>query len=176
MRAPSTRAAPNGGARSPRPFHDRTNSAGMLFALTCALLFWALFFGGGDGTDRLAWIGGGALALGLWRAARRSVDGVLLVLAAVLVVLLAYSRGGIVVGAAAAAAWLALDRRRLESLAALVIGGGGAVAVAGVSLALHGVTDDGQPRSVRAHDGLLFLLAVVVAATVVAGLAWRASR
>src|SRR5947207_12694924 len=69
MRAPSTRAAPNGGARSPRPFHDRTNSAGMLFALTCALLFWALFFGGGDGTDRLAWIGGGALALAAVAAA-----------------------------------------------------------------------------------------------------------
>ena len=126
--------------------------------------------------NALALLGDMALVLGLWRAARRSVDGVLLVFAGVLVVLLAYSRGGVVVGVVAAAAWLALDRRRLESLAALVIGGAGAAAVAGVSLALHGVTDDGQPHSVRAHDGLLFLLAVVVVGAIVAALAWRASR
>jgi hypothetical protein len=114
----------------------------------------------------LALLGDFALVLGLWRAAQRRVDGVLLVFAAVLTVLLAYSRGGIVIAVIAAAAWLALDRRRLESLLALVVGGGAGLAVAGISLALPGVTDDKQPHSVRVHDGRLFLLAVLVAATV----------
>ena len=106
------------------------------------------------------------VVLGLWRAAERRFDGALLVFGGVLTVLLAYSRGGILVGVVAAGAWLWLDSRRLEALAALVVGGGAAVAVFGVSLALHGVSDDGQPHSARAHDGRLFLLAVVVAALV----------
>jgi hypothetical protein len=117
---------------------------------------------------RLPWFGDFALVLGLWRAAQRRFDGVLLVFAGLLTVLLAYSRGGLAIAAIAAAAWLVLDRRRLESLLALVIGGGAALAVAGVSLALHGVSDDGQPHAVRVHDGRLFLLTVVIAATVVA--------
>src|SRR5439155_12602283 len=45
MRAPSTRAA--------RP----------LLALAGVLLFWSLFFGGANGTDRLVWIGGAALVV-----------------------------------------------------------------------------------------------------------------
>ena len=56
------------------------------------------------------------------------------------------------------------------------IGAGSAVAVAGISLTLHGVSDDNQPHSVRVHDGRLFLLAVVVgaaAATLLARLAQR---
>src|SRR5206468_2532805 len=72
--------------------------------------------------NALALLGDMALVLGLWRAARRRVDGALLVFAGVLVVLLAYSRGGVVVGVIAAAAWLALDARRLDSLTALAIG------------------------------------------------------
>jgi hypothetical protein len=118
--------------------------------------------------NALALLGDFALVLGLWRAAQRRFDGVLLVFAAVLTVLLAYSRGGVAIAVLATAAWLALDRRRLESLLSLVIGGGAALAVAGISLALHGVSDDGQPRSVRVHDGSLFLLVVVIAAAVVA--------
>jgi O-Antigen ligase len=85
----------------------------------------------------------------------------------VLTVLLAYSRGGIVIGVVAACAWLALDRRRLEALLALVIGGGAALIVTGIALALPGITDDGQPHSVRAQDGRLFLVAVAVAAIVI---------
>src|SRR5512132_1333633 len=77
--------------------------------------------------NALALLGDFALVLGLWRAAQRRVDGVLLVFAAVLTVVLAYSRGGVVIAALAAAAWLVLDRRRLESLFALVIGGGAAL-------------------------------------------------
>jgi tetratricopeptide (TPR) repeat protein len=118
--------------------------------------------------NALALLGDLALVLGLWRAAQRHLDGVLLVFAAVVSILLAYSRGGIVIAVIGAAAWLALDRRRLESLLALVIGGGAGVAVAGVSLALHGVTDDKQSHSARVHDGRLFLLAVLVGAAVAA--------
>jgi tetratricopeptide (TPR) repeat protein len=86
----------------------------------------------------------------------------------VLTVLLAYSRGGVVIAVIVAAAWLGLDRRRLESLLALVLGGGVALAVAGIALALPGITADGQPHSVRVHDGRLFLLVVVTASAVVA--------
>src|SRR6266545_5014168 len=122
--------------------------------------------------NALALLGDFALVLGLWRAAQRRVDGVLLVFVSVLSVLLAYSRGGIVIAVIAAAAWLALDRRRLESLVALVLGGGGALAVAGIALALPGITDDGQSHSARVHDGRLFLATVVVAAAAV-GVAGR---
>ena len=126
--------------------------------------------------NTLALLGDFAVVLGLWRAAERRFDGALLVFGGVLTVLLAYSRGGILVGVVAAAAWLWLDARRLEALAALVVGGGAAVAVFGISLSLHGVSDDGQPHSSRAHDGRLFLLAVVVAALFVLVVARRLAR
>jgi hypothetical protein len=118
--------------------------------------------------NTLALLGDFALVLGLWRAAQKRFDGVLLVFAAILAVLLAYSRGGILIAFIVVAGWLALDRRRLESLLALVVGGGGAVAVFGIALALPGITSDNKPHSVRAHDGPLFLLAVAVAAISVA--------
>jgi len=126
--------------------------------------------------NALALLGDFAVVLGLWRAAERRFDGALLVFGGVLTVLLAYSRGGILVGVVAAGAWLWLDTRRLEALVALVVGGCGAVAVFGISLALHGVSDDGAPHSARAHDGRLFLLAVIVAALVVAVVASRLAR
>ena len=99
--------------------------------------------------NALALLGDFALVLGLWRAAQRRFDGALLVFAGVLTVLLAYSRGGVVIAVIAAAAWLGSTAGGFESLLALVIGGGAALAVAGISLALHGVSDDGQPHSVR---------------------------
>jgi hypothetical protein len=117
--------------------------------------------------NALALLGDFALVLGLWRAAQRQIDGVLLVYTATLTILLAYSRGGVVIAVLVVVAWLALDRRRLPSLVALALGGGAGVAVAGISLALHGVSDDLQPHSVRVHDGRLFLVAVVVAGAVV---------
>src|SRR3954470_4304225 len=126
--------------------------------------------------NALALLGDFAVVLGLWRASERRFDGALLVFGGVLTVLLAYSRGGILVGVVAVAAWLWLDARRLEGLVALVVGGSAAVAVFGISLALHGVSDDGQPHSARAHDGRIFLLAVVVAVLVVALVARRLVR
>jgi hypothetical protein len=121
--------------------------------------------------NALALLGDLALVLGLWRAASRRVDGVLLVFGGTITVLLAYSRGGVVIAVIVAAGWLLLDRRRLESLVALALGGGAAVVVAAISLALHGVSDDGQSHALRVHDGGLFLLTVVVAAAAVGVLA-----
>src|SRR3954451_25268584 len=126
--------------------------------------------------NALALLGDFAVVLGLWRAADRRLDGALLVFGGVLTVLLAYSRGGIVVSVVAVVAWLWLDGRRLEALAALVVVGAAAVAVFGISLALLGVSDDGQLHSARAHDGRLFLVAVVVAGVVVAFAARRLIR
>jgi hypothetical protein len=44
--------------------------------------------------------------------------------------------------------------------------------VFGAALALPGITADGEPRHVRAHDGLVFALVVIAGAAVVAGGAW----
>ena len=57
--------------------------------------------------NALALLGDFALVLGLWRAAQRQIDGVLLVYAATLTILLAYSRGGVVIAVLVVVAWLA---------------------------------------------------------------------
>jgi hypothetical protein len=124
--------------------------------------------------NALALLGDMALVLGLWRAGRKRVDGVLLVFAATVAILLAYSRGGLLIGVVVAGVWLALTSQRFETLVSLALGGGLGVAVAGVSLLLHGITDDGQSHATRARDGVLFLL-LVAAAGVIAGVLARAS-
>jgi hypothetical protein len=126
--------------------------------------------------NALALLGDMALVLGLWRGARKHVDGVLLVFVATVATLLAYSRGGVLIGVVVAAAWLALTSDRFESLVSLAFGGGAGVAVAGVSLALHGITDDHQSRATRARDGIIFLLVVIVAGAAAAVLTRRALR
>ena len=80
------------------------------------------------------------------------------------------------IGVLVAAAWLAVTSNRFEALVALALGGGAGVAVACTSLLLHGVTDDHQSHATRAHDGLLFLMLVIVVGVVVAALARRAFR
>ncbi len=110
----------------------------------------------------------------MWRAARKRVDGVLLVYVATAAILLAYSRGGLLIGVVVAGVWLALSSERFETLVTLALGGGSGVAVAGVSLLLHGVTDDHQSHASRARDGVFFLL-LVVAVGVVAALLSRAA-
>ena len=126
--------------------------------------------------NALSLLGDMALVLGLWRGARKHVDGVLLVFVATVATLLAYSRGGVLIGVLVAAAWLALTSDRFEALVTLALGGGAGVGVAGVSLLLHGVTHNHQSHASRAHDGLLFLLLVVVLGVVAAMLARRAFR
>ena len=126
--------------------------------------------------NQLALVGDFALALGVWRAAQRRWDGVVIIFAATLTILLTYSRGGVVIALLVVAAWLALDRRWFESLLALAIGGGAGVAVAGIAFALHGVTDDKQSHAARVHDGRLFLASVLITAVVVVALGRVALR
>jgi hypothetical protein len=99
---------------------------------------------------------------------------VLLVYGATIAILLAYSRGGLLIGVVVAGVWLALTSQRFETLVTLALGGGLGVAVAGVSLLLHGITDDHQTHHLRARDGVLFLL-LVAGLGAAAGLLARAS-
>lgn len=132
--------------------------------------------------NELALLGAVAVPVALWLAAPRAhrlasrVAGVVLLYGAVVVTLLTYSRVGVVLAALAAAAWIVLCDERIESLAAVglaaLLGGG----VFGVALALPGITKDGQPRSVRSHDGWLFALAVLLGVAVVAGAALALAR
>jgi O-antigen ligase len=124
--------------------------------------------------NELALLGAAGVPVALWLAAPRErrpavrVAGAVLLYAAVLVTLLTYSRVGVVLALLAAAAWTVLGRDRVESVAAsalAVLAGG---AVFGVALALPGITSDGRPHSVRAHDGRLFALAVLAGAAAVA--------
>lgn len=118
-----------------------------------------------------------AVPLGLRLAARRRrALGAVFLYATVVTLLLTYSRVGVVLACAAAAAWLLLDQNRLEGLAGLLLAGGVGAAVFGIALALPGITSDGQPRSVRAHDGGLFSLALLAGAAVVYGLALLVAR
>jgi tetratricopeptide (TPR) repeat protein len=111
--------------------------------------------------------------LALWVAARSRqtrarVAGIVLLYGLVLTLLLTYSRFGVALACVAAAAWIFLDRKRVESLAALAVGGGAGIAAFGIALALPGITNDGQPRSVRVHDGWIFALVIVAGAALVA--------
>src|SRR3989442_7567588 len=114
------------------------------------------------------------MPVALWVAAaraRRAVEraaGVVLLYALAVTLLLTYSRFGVALACLAAAAWVLLDRDRVESLAAVALGGGAGAAVFGIALALPGITNDGQPRSVRAHDGWIFALVLLAGAALVA--------
>ena len=132
--------------------------------------------------NELALLGDVAVPVALWLAAPRTrraglrAAGAVLLFAAVLVTLLTYSRFGVALAVAAAAAWVVLDGDRVESLVVAVLGGGAAAAVFAVALALPGITKDGQARSVRAHDGWIFALAVLAAAAVVGAAAFACAR
>ena len=78
--------------------------------------------------------------------------------------MLTYSRGGLLTALVALAGWLALTRERFESLAAFVSGGVPAGIVCAIALLLPGIAQDGQPHSVRVHDGAWFALAFVLGA------------
>ena len=114
-----------------------------------------------------------AVPLALWLAAPRGrraavrAAGALLLFGATVTLLLTYSRVGVLLACLAAAAWVVLDRDRVESLAALALGGGVGAAAFGIALALPGITKDGQPRSVRAHDGWIFALVLLAAGALV---------
>jgi O-Antigen ligase len=127
--------------------------------------------------NELALLGAAAVPLSLWLAGREHgrrarVAAVVLLYAAVITVVLTYSRTGIVLAALAGLAWIALDRERFEGLEALALGVVGGGIVAAIALALPGIRSDGQSGSVRAHDGRLFGLALVLGALAVGAAAW----
>jgi hypothetical protein len=114
-----------------------------------------------------------AVPLALWLAAPRSrtsfvrASGAALLFLATVTLLLTYSRFGVVLACVAAAAWVLLERDRLESLAVLALGGGLGAGVFAIALALPGITNDGEPRSTRVHDGWIFALVVLGGAALV---------
>ncbi len=123
-----------------------------------------------------------AVPLALWLASARDrrpvarAAGVLLLFAATVALLLTYSRVGVLLACLAAAAWALLERDRVESLAVLALGGGAGAAVFGIALALPGISADRQPRSVRAHDGWIFALALLVGGALVFAVAHGLAR
>jgi O-antigen ligase len=122
--------------------------------------------------NELALLCAAGLPVGLWlAAARRRVEGVLLVYGLTVALLLTYSRFGVALGFAAAVVWVVLDRRRVESLASLVVAAVPAVGVFGVALALPGITQDGVTRAARDRDGWIFALVLLAGAAVAAAAA-----
>src|SRR5207244_6007553 len=83
---------------------------------------------------------------------------------------------GVVLACLAAVAWLVRNRDRVEGLAALLLAAAAGAGVFGVALALPGITEDGRPRSVRAHDGWIFALVVLAGAAVVVAAALALQR
>ncbi|HET6944394.1 MAG TPA: O-antigen ligase family protein [Gaiellaceae bacterium] len=118
--------------------------------------------------NELALLCDAGVPLALWLAARRRIEGVVLLYLLVLTLLLTYSRFGVALACAAAAVWIVFSRERVEGLAAIALGGGIGAAVFGVALALPGITSDGQSRVTRAHDGWIFALVVLAGAAVAA--------
>jgi hypothetical protein len=106
------------------------------------------------------------------RDRRARVAGALLLYVSVVTVVLTYSRTGVVLAVVGAVAWLLLDRERLEGVEALALAVPAGGVVAAIGLALPGVRADGEPGSVRAHDGRLFGLALVLGAVAVGAAAW----
>jgi O-Antigen ligase/Tetratricopeptide repeat len=128
--------------------------------------------------NELALLGAAGVPVALCIAVPRTrtvaarVAGVVLLYGAVVVTLLTYSRFGVVLAALAATAWIALSSSRVESLAASVLAAAAAGPVFAAALALPGITGDGEPRAVRAHDGWIFALALLAGAAAVAGAAF----
>jgi hypothetical protein len=122
-----------------------------------------------------------AVPLALWLAARREhrhwlrAAGVVYVYALVVGLLMTYSRGGVLAAGAAVVLWLALGSPRVESAAALLFGGGAGLGVAVWAFSRPGLSSDGQPYSVRVHDGAWFAVVFVLAAVAVAALAYLGS-
>jgi hypothetical protein len=117
------------------------------------------------------------LPLALWAATRPRYSrhvraGTVVLLYSFLVALvLTYSRGGILAALVVLGLWFALTRERFDSMAAFVTAAAPAAAVLALALVLPGIAQDGQPRSVRTHDGSVFALVFVLGA----GLAFAAA-
>lgn len=130
-----------------------------------------------DEWNMLALVCVAGVPLALWLAQRRSrVAGTVLVYASVLALLLTYSRFGVALAVAAGVASVLREDEKVERLVDGLVGTVAAVVVFLVALSLSGITSDGQPRSVRAHDGWIFLLVVLAGAAAAALAAGAAQR
>jgi hypothetical protein len=112
--------------------------------------------------NELALLAAASVPIGLWLARRCVSPADCSSTRRSSVVVLTYSRVGIVLAVLVALVYLCLDERRLESVGVLAVAWIAGRACRGPALSLPGVADDGQPTSVRVHDGLLFGLALVV--------------
>jgi len=128
--------------------------------------------------NALALLCAAAALLGLWlatdagrsRAARTA--GAVLVYGAMVAVVLTYSRSGIAIMALAALAWVVLGGAAFETLATLALAAVAAAPVLVYAFLSPGITDDGQPSSVRVHDGAIFAPVLLAGAAVVGGAAF----
>ena len=118
--------------------------------------------------NELALLAAASVPIGLWLVRRLRLAGGLLLYTSLVVVVLTYSRVGIFLSVLVAVVYLVLDERRLETVGVLAVAWIAGAAVSGIALLLPGVADDGESHSVRVHDGLLFALAFVVGAAVMA--------
>jgi O-Antigen ligase len=124
--------------------------------------------------NELGLLAAAAVPLALWLATRRRIAGSLLLYAALVTVVLTFSRFGVLLALLAAVAWLVVERDRLDSFSALAAALPPAAVVAGISLALPGIANDGEPHSTRVRDGLIFAALLIVGAAVVAfGSRWN---
>lgn len=121
-----------------------------------------------DDANMVALVAVAGVVLALWLSARSRIGGTVLLYLFVVTLLLTYSRFGVALACAAAAAWVLREPGRVESIATLVIAGVAGGGVFAVALTLNGITSDGEPRSVRAHDGWIFALVLVAVGAVVA--------
>jgi O-Antigen ligase len=110
------------------------------------------------------------LPIALWAASSRRhprvvrAGSVVGLYALLIGLVLTYSRGGLLAALVALAGWFVLTQERFESLAAFVSGGVPAGIVCAIALLLPGIAQDGEPHSVRVHDGAWFALAFVLGA------------
>jgi len=132
--------------------------------------------------NALALVAGMGMPLALWIAASRvhanlvRAGGALLLFATSIALLLTYSRGGVAVGIVAMAVWLGLTERRLEGVVTLIVAGLPALAVSAWAFGRPGLSEDGQPYSVRFDDGIRFGVVLGVIGAAVFGVAYLAAR
>ena len=132
--------------------------------------------------NALALVAGMGMPLALWIAASRvhanlvRAAGALLLFATSIALLLTYSRGGVAVAIVAVAVWLGLTERRLEGVVTLILAGLPALVVSAWAFGRPGLSEDGQPYSVRFDDGIRFGVVLGVVGAAVFGAAYLAAR